>query len=472
MIVRDAALLSGGLTPGILSGAIREFESGEYPRRERLKQYYDGNHAISSRTRAKGAPNNRLAADYPRYIVTMASGYMAGSPIGYQDEAQEQALSALLDAYDRANIEAIDAEITVNQSLYGVGLEALYMDESARPASAAVDPRYGFVVYDDTVRREPMFGVMWRARFHEDGKRNGYAADAYTRDEIINYVGQTLESLAETNRAPHPFGAVPLIEYWNNADERGDFEPVMSLIDAYDTLQSDRVNDKQQFTDSLLVLTGIAGIELSDPDDRRGVGERLRMDKVIALPDKDSRVEWLAKSLNEADTQVLSDSIREDIHKMSLVPDLTDQNFSGNTSGVAMRFKLLGLEQLTKIKERWCREGLRERIRQYSAALKMLGGAALDADKVQISFTRSLPVNDLEVAQMVQTMRGIVPDALLLAQVPFIHDAQTALDMLRKQQDEAERKQSAAFSRYLDANDSNRLTDGEMDERGEMDEAE
>ncbi|MDR1600411.1 MAG: phage portal protein [Oscillospiraceae bacterium] len=466
MITRDAALLECGLTPGILSGAVREFFGAQSPRRERLKRYYDGEHAISGRARAKGAANNRIAADYPRYIVTMASGYMAGSPIGYQDEAQERQLSALLAAYDRVNIEAVDAEITVNQSLYGVGLEALFMDEAARPTSAAVDPRYGFVVYDDTVRHAPLFGVMWRARHGADGAREGYAADAYTSWEVIGYAGQTLESLAETGRAAHPFGAVPLIEYWNNADERGDFEPVMGLIDAYDTLQSDRVNDKEQFADSLLVFTGVGGLDWGDPQDKRGVGERLRMEKAVALPDKDARVEWLTNSLNETDTQVLADSIRADIHKMSLVPDLTDQNFSGNTSGVAMRYKLLGLEQLTKIKERWFREGLRQRLRQYAAALGALGGAALDAERVRISFTRSLPVNDLEIAQTVRTLQGIVPDALLLAQVPFIQDARAALETLRAQREEAARQQSALFNQYADANGPNRFdgqTDGKTD---------
>ena len=51
---------------------------------------------------------------------------------------------------------------------------------------------------------------------------------------------------------PHNFGDVPMVEYWNNSEETGDFEQVISLIDAYDTLESDRINDKTQFTDALL----------------------------------------------------------------------------------------------------------------------------------------------------------------------------------------------------------------------------
>ena len=60
----------------------------------------------------------------------------------------------------------------------------------------------------------------------------------------------------ETGRERHFFGGVPMTEYWNNQRERGDFEGVKALIDAYDALQSDRVNDKQQFTDALMVIYG------------------------------------------------------------------------------------------------------------------------------------------------------------------------------------------------------------------------
>ena len=71
-----------------------------------------------------------------------------------------------------------------------------------------------------------------------------------------------------------------------------------------------------------------------------------------------------------------------------------------------MRFKLLGLEQLTKIKERWFREGLRTRLRLFCAFLARKGTAALNAEKVQITFSRSLPVNDLEIAQTLATYHG------------------------------------------------------------------
>ena len=105
-----------------------------------------------------------------------------------------------------------------------------------------------------------------------------------------------------------------------------------------------------------------------------------------------------------------------------MVPDLSDENFAGNSSGVAMKYKLLGLEQLTRRKERWFREGLRERLRCYGYFLAVKGGRSLEEENIRILFTRALPENALETAQMVKTLEGMVPRQVLLSQLPFMED--------------------------------------------------
>ena len=72
-------------------------------------------------------------------------------------------------------------------------------------------------------------------------------------------------------------------------------------------------------------------------------------------------------------------------------------------------YKLLGLEQLTRIKERWFREALRQRLRAYAAFLACRGEAILDPEMVRMVFTRALPVNELETAQTLNALSGILP---------------------------------------------------------------
>ena len=122
-----------------------------------------------------------------------------------------------------------------------------------------------------------------------------------------------------------------------------------------------------------------------------------------------------------------------------MVPDLTDEHFASNASGVAMRYKLLGLEQLTRGKERWFRQALRERMARFAAFFARLGAPELDTGAVKITFTRALPVNDSEVAAMVAQLHGILPDEVLFAQVPFIEDVETAMRQMAAQR-EAEKR--------------------------------
>ena len=127
-----------------------------------------------------------------------------------------------------------------------------YTHLEARPRVAQLDARSAFVVYDDTVEHAPLLGITRRDTFDARLERTGEEVTLYTDRLIVHMRRTSRETPRETMREAHYFGGVPVVEYWNNAREEGDFEPVMGLIDAYDTLQSDRVNDKQQFTDAVL----------------------------------------------------------------------------------------------------------------------------------------------------------------------------------------------------------------------------
>ena len=412
LIIRPASEWAGGIPPARMLMSLVAEHAATLSRLHTLRDYYEGRHAIRERRRMSGLPNNSLVHAFPRYICTMTAGYLIGSPIRYAAE-QQAGLSALTDAFSRCAMDAVDAELARDAAVCGKGVELIFLDGAGRPRSAAVKPTQAFVAYTDDVETAPLLGVRGTQVLRADGLTDGWRFDVYTRDTSLSYrMKEPCEEgfASPVTAARHFFGGVPMVEFWNGDDEKGDFENAISLIDAYDFLQSDRLNDKQQFVDALLVLYGCT---LETDADGRTPGRQLREDKAIALPDGDARAEFLCKQLNETDTEVLKAAINADIHKMCMVPDMTDANFAGNSSGVAMRYKLLGLEQLTRIKERWFREGLRERVRLYGRYLAMLGAPEIDAEKVAFQFTRALPVNELEVAQTASELRGLVSDEKL-----------------------------------------------------------
>lgn len=404
MIIRPAEYLVNGLPTDKMLRSVMAEHNLNLQRLKRLHAYYVGDAPIMYRERTKGLPNNCIAHPIARYIANITSGYLVGNPIGYTMPYENSTLGAILDTFKRVSVSSIDTENARNAAIYGRGVEYLHLGEDAEIKICALNPEKAFVVYDDTHEANPLFGVYYTPRYSEQGSPDGFNAWIMGEAAIRRIVATdaAFSSIADVEFRPHYFGGVPMVEYWNGDDERGDFECVLPLIDAYDKLESDRINDKEQFVDALLVLTGCT---LDIDEHGRTPGQQLREDKALSLPDPQASAQYLTNSLHESDIDILRRAIKEDIHKYAMVPDLSDQNFAANASGVAMRYKLLGLEYLTGIKEQWFREGLRTRLKLMANVLAVQGKSAIDVNDIEISMPRSMPSNVQEKAEIAHTAK-------------------------------------------------------------------
>jgi phage portal protein, SPP1 gp6-like len=209
----------------------------------------------------------------------------------------------------------------------------------------------------------------------------------------------------------------------------GDFEPVMSLIDAYNLLQSDRVNDKEQLVDAILCLYNM--------DFTEEQAQLLRSSRMLANIPADGKVEYLVKTLHETDVDVLRRNIENDIHKISMTPNMSDENFANNSSGVAIKYKLLSFEQNIKNKERYMEKGLMERFELYNNFLAT--GAKMETvplEEVDAIFKRNLPSNDYETSQMINNLADFVDKETLISQLSFIKDASEIVALKEKEKKE------------------------------------
>ena len=408
MITVNRALIGEDVPWSVIASCLRRHEA-EVPQLERLRAYYEGrNPAILSRPEDDGRGDTRLPHPFARYIALTSSAYLVGRPIVYESPDQAEALRRLTDSFRENAMDSVDAELALQAAVYGKGVERVYMDRRGRARSAAVSPEDAWVVYDDTAAHEPLFGVCLTRLTTLGGAPDGLQLELLTAADRRVYRLSSPSSPAEAveiSREKHYFGQPPLIEYWNNSDERGDFAAVLPLIDGYDLLQSERLHDKESFADSLLVLTGCQleqgwhtrvttgpdGEQITERVPDEDPARRLRRERCLSLPDSDASAQYLTHSLHEADTEVLRAALREDIHKFCFVPDLSDRHFAENQSGVAMRYKLMGLEQWVSVKERWFREGLRARLALYARVLGLGGGPALDPNRVSFRFERPVP---------------------------------------------------------------------------------
>ena len=397
-----------------------------------LDDYYMGKQAITAREKVETLMNNKLVTNHAKYITDMMVGYLLGNPVDYQVNDGID-IQPVLDAYKRQTIENIDVEIAKECSIFGIKYEYVYADEEANPCSVTLDVRNTIMIYDDTLVHNELYAINYRPIYKnpEDKEPDHYDVIVATEKEIIKYeLAGNGGNAKEIDREQHAFGAVPIIEYDNNKEYSGDFESVISLIDAYNLIQSDRVNDREQLVDAILCFYGMK----FDADQMADLKEKRALSNIPT----DGKVEYLTKAINEGDVDVLRKTIEKDIHKISMVPDMSDEKFAGDSSGVAIRYKLLAFEQAVKNKERFFEKGLMKRFELYSHFLsvksKMKEVSKEDVDAV---FKRNLPSNDYETSQMIVNLDGIVDRELLASQLSFVKDASETIEIAEKEDSEA-----------------------------------
>ena len=457
-IIRDANLLNedGSPSAALLKNCIDEHRS-QCIRLRRLHDYYYGDHAINSRVRDnQKAPNNKLVCNHAEYIVDMSTGYFLGNPIKYKSEsldsnggAKELDITPITDNFKDVDIHSHDVELDRDRSIYGIALELPFATDDEQPIIdfAEISPEHGFLVVDDTVKHKPLFGVNYYPQYDVTGTLTKYAIFVYTADKVYQYTSKVLEEPNTYNLMDvqdHYFGMVPFIEYKNKKSCQGDFEQVISLIDAYNTLQSDRVNDKEQFVNALLVVIGA-----SFGDDKEEVSETVKTLRdlgVLELP-PEAQAMYLQKAFDESSVEVLKKSLKDDIHEFSRVPNLSDENFGNTDSGVALAYKLLAFEMLIKQKENFFRQGLKQRLK-LMCNFYNIKGFNLDAGCIDIEMSRSLPINRNELINMVVALDGVVSDETRLSLLDFIDDPKEELKKLKEDLKEKVEQQQKAFGSY------------------------
>lgn len=447
---------------------VEKHMTEEVPDYETAMNYYLGQHAILEKERDADAPNAQPVCNHAKDISDTASSYFLGNPITYKkkgDDENDEAFQRLVDALDKAGVDDDDQENALMLSICGKTYEYVYAAEGlAELRNKPLDPRNAFLVYDQSIEHNILFGVYYYQK--TDDLSDEQDPDTYllvmTETELKYYkipAGEGDTDIDPYQVEMHRLGQVPLIEYKNNKFAIGDFFQQIGLIDAYNTMTADRINDKEQFIDAILVLYG--AILGGDEETSDSAVEKLKAKKLLEMPE-DARAEYLVRQLDESGMEILRDALKEDIYTFSHVPNLTDENFAGNSSGVAMEYKLLGLEMLTKTKERWYRQGLRRRIEMFLNFLN-LQGTQLSEDDVEMVFSRALPKNLLELSQIVNNLADDVTLETRLSLLPFVEDPRAEAEALEAQKAESVERQQELFSTSNEEGSENTPPD-ELDE--------
>lgn len=400
---------NSALIANVVQKFVERHSTQDAPRIAKLQRYYLGDNDIHywiNHKKEMNRADNRIASGFAKFITNMRVGYMLGKPIqfkyneekGEPDNTVDQDLKNFNEQNDEQYHEKV---MKTNLSVTGRAYELLYASEAVEDDDGnvatpdvkmrAIDPATAFVVYDTSIDRHSLFGVRYYM-VNYDNKQQ-YYVDVYTDDMTYHFRSNTAN---EDNSGDYTllekettsFSAVPLTEFINNENKTGDWESKLDEIDAYDLAMSEMANSEEDFANAKLMINGdfdwsdnmrtvtkIDGTPLLDDD-----GQPVKVPKIdskdpfiwlkpsfhdnpngtTVVP---SSAQYLTKQLNEQGWQTYINQLITDIHKDTNTPNTTDEAFSGQSSGVALMYKLFGEDQERSMQESLYTRGVMRRLR-------------------------------------------------------------------------------------------------------------
>ncbi|CDQ22580.1 phage portal protein [Halobacillus karajensis] len=367
--------------------------------------------------------NNLLNNSFDAEIVDTKVGYLFGHPIAYTYDEQES-LNGIINEFNlRNHVEDADSEWGKMASICGYGARLAYINKDKEERIQNIDPWEVVFLCSGNIS-EPEYSL----RYYDgtDGKRY---AEFYDDTTIHFFSADSGGQFTEDETQPHLFDFNPLFGLANNKELKGDAEKVLSLIDAYDRTLSDASNEIEQYRLAYLVLKGLGADEETL--------SKLKETGIFELFDEKDDVDYLTKDVNDQLIENHLDRLEDNILRFAKSVNFTDESFGGNVSGVAMKYKLMALENKCITMERKMTAALRYQYKTlFSAWQKRNRVNKDDYLGVTFSFTRNIPANIVEEAQVANSLKGIVSDKTIRKKLSFVDNPEEEEELMQEQEDE------------------------------------
>lgn len=420
---------------------IQVHKSELAPKYKQWKDEYKGKHPILDKSKTGDSrPDNRLVVNIPHYLVETMNGYFIGVPpkITLDNTSDNQKLQ---DWNDTNSFQDKLSEISRQINIFGRSIAFAYQNEDSQTEIAYVSPESAFIIYDDSVAMKPIAFVRY---FYQNNKLTGEVWD-----ETSQYV--LSEEFKMEDGMVNQFNMVPAVEFFSNEDRQGLIEPAQSLFDALDKAMSQKANQVEYFDNSYLKMLG-----LTLPKDKDG-NPILNIDnqRVIYSEDADSTtadVDFIAKPDGDNMQEHLIQRVIDMIYQNSMVANLNDDAFSGNASGVAIKYKLMPMSNLAMNQERKFTQSLRKLYQIIFSVGTILSTNQSDAWKdLSFQFKRNIPVNLADEAATAQSLTGIVSKETQLSTLDIVDDPKAEIQRMTDEQSDLIKNAQNASDSLVDS---------------------
>lgn len=387
--------------------------------------------------------NNRIAENHADEIVAFKNGYFLTKPAFYvsrndEEEANEE-VKELNEYLYRSGKQ--DADNAIVDWFHTVGRAVLYItpnDDSDVPVLAyALDPRSAFVAYDLTPSHSPKLACNIVVNNGE------LSVDAYTKDTVYRLKGTTIGRFMTNDPTfvatvtelvgtePNVLKEIPIIEYQYNSVWMGAFESALPLLDAINTVMSNRVDGVEQFIQSLAIAVNCDLDDDVTANDIRQAG----MIVLKSIGENKADFKILSEQLNQTETQVLVDYLYQQVMTICGMPNSHNSRYGGADTQSAQLAKdgWYQADTVARNTEDLFVKSNRKFDKIFLGILRRKNLTKLKPSDIKLQFSRNETANVQSKAQAMYTLlgAGLAPE-LAFAKSGISNDPVTDVALSKK----------------------------------------
>jgi len=376
--------------------------------------------------------NNRLANDFYGTIIDDKVGYMGNTirlnidQSKYSEEDYKKLMDFVNDWNRENQLDDLNATTTKLSAICGYSTRILFNGTEGARVRNPQYPWETYVVYSDDTG-EPLYGFWFYDKYvylEGGGKTKMDFCELYTAKDIKTYKKISAVWELESTK-PHMFEFVPMIIIPNNDEMLGDFEKVITLIEAYDKAISDGSSEFEQLRLAYAVLKGAnLGEEQM---------EQMKQTGIMCLDDPTADFSFVSKTIDMASVKILLDEVRKNIFQFAKSVDFADVP-TGTIPVIGWKIKLMQMENKCKIYERKFQAALRYQYKVLADYWGMFNGVVLDYKDISFKFIRNIPNDITGEAQSLALLKGNISDKTALGLMSFIDSPDEELKQIEMEQ--------------------------------------
>lgn len=366
-------------------------------------------------------PDNRIAVNFAKYITDTMNGFFMGIPV--KITAEDERIQKAVDFFNSFNdVDDHNAELSKICSIYGRAYEMYFVDENGNIGMQATAPDESFIIYDNSILNRTKAYV----RYYKDTDDNLIKGSVSDNSVVryFNFDGSRVRFVDDEKI--HGFDGVPAVEYVENQERMGIYESAMSQINAFNKAISEKANDVDYFADAYMKILG--------PRLDESEKQFIRDNRIINFEGYDNiTVDFMAKPNADTTQENLINRLERLIFITSMVANVSDEQF-GTASGIALKYRMLSMNNLAQMKERKFTAGFSKRYKLVFSN-PILQMAKDDWLKLSYQFTRNYPVNLADEADTAGKLSGITSKRTQLSVISAVKSVDDELEQIQNEQD-------------------------------------